>query len=154
MGAGDPWTQTEAIIYNIIGINNVMDVVYKDTDGLMAGTGDKRRDSKAEQRGKEGQQGGADGTGGGGGGGAHSRVGVGLGVVELDAGEDGVVETHVHRHDGEVDRVGLVRLQRRGDGEVRARVAVEDVYLAMPWRDTRQRSQAQRGEEDKKSGEN
>jgi hypothetical protein len=61
----------------------------------------------------------------------HYRgVRVGLGVVELDAGEDGVIEAHVHRHDGEVDRVGLVRLQRRRDGQVRACVAVEDIHLA------------------------
>ena len=54
-------------------------------------------------------------------------VAVRLSVLELDGGEDGVVESTVERGEGEGERVGLVRLERGRDGEARGGVAVEDV---------------------------
>lgn len=54
-------------------------------------------------------------------------VAVGLGVLKLNGGEDRVVEPAVEGSEGEGERVGLVRLERRRDGEARGGVTVEDV---------------------------
>lgn len=60
-------------------------------------------------------------------GGLPRGVAVRLGVLELDGGEDGVVEPAVERGEGEGEGVGLVGLERGRDGEARGGVAVEDV---------------------------
>lgn len=52
---------------------------------------------------------------------------VGLGVIEFDCGEDGVVETTVDPGNRVDDGVGLVGLEGRGDGEAGGSIAVEDV---------------------------
>mmetsp|Transcript_96811 Transcript_96811/g.270984 ORF Transcript_96811/g.270984 Transcript_96811/m.270984 type:complete len:956 (-) Transcript_96811:2-2869(-) len=55
------------------------------------------------------------------------RVTVDLFVAELDRGEQRVLEADVHAARGVHQRVALVRLQGRGDGEPRRGVAVQDV---------------------------
>jgi len=54
-------------------------------------------------------------------------VAVRLSILELDSGEDGVVESTVEGGEGKGNSVGLVRLERGRDGEARGGVAVEDV---------------------------
>ena len=56
------------------------------------------------------------------------RVVLDLLGVHLEGGEDGVVEADVDAHHVEGERVGLVRLEGRGDGEAGSGVAVEDVH--------------------------
>ena len=55
--------------------------------------------------------------------------GVGIRVVKLDGGEDGVVETLVQPRDGKYEVVRLVRLEGRGDRQVGGRVSIQHVDL-------------------------
>ena len=48
-------------------------------------------------------------------------------VVQLEAGEHGVLEADVHAHEVGDDGVRLVGLEGRGDGQPSGRVPVEDV---------------------------
>lgn len=49
-------------------------------------------------------------------------------IVHLQTGEHGVLKAHVHPHHMVHQRVGLVCLQRGGDGETCGRVSVQDVH--------------------------
>lgn len=60
-------------------------------------------------------------------GGLAGVVLVGLGVVELNGRKDGVVEAAVHAGDGIGDCMGLVSLERGGNGEAGGGITVEDV---------------------------
>lgn len=55
------------------------------------------------------------------------RVTVRVTVLKLDGAEDRVVESAVEGREAEGEGVGLVRLERGGDGEAGGGVAVEDV---------------------------
>lgn len=61
------------------------------------------------------------------GGGLAGGVLVGLGVVELDGRKDGVVEAAVDAGDGIGYGVGLVSLERGGNGEAGSGITVEDI---------------------------
>lgn len=76
-------------------------------------------------------------------------VAVRLGVLELDGGEDGVVEPAVERGEGEGESIGLVGLERGRDGEARGGVAVEyvDELLLLERGDTERAALGVDGEE-------
>ena len=54
---------------------------------------------------------------------------IGLFVIDLQAGEGGILKAHVDADDVIHDRVRLVRLQRRGDGQTRRRIAIQNIHL-------------------------
>ena len=51
---------------------------------------------------------------------------IGFLVVHFQTGKHGILEAHVHAHQIEADRVGLVRLQRRRYGETCLGVSVQN----------------------------
>lgn len=55
-------------------------------------------------------------------------VRVGVLVVNLEAGKDGVVKAHVDTRHGKAQGVCLVGLQRRQDGQPRRGVTVHDIH--------------------------